>query len=755
MALAYLLCPTFQIENTAGKPATGGYLEVYVAGSRNKYYCASDFNGTLHPFRIELDSLGSNVVLADDSNAYDVYVYNRYGSLLMSRYGVKPGGGGGISSTTITSTDGSIVVTPTATGVDLRVDSEPPTSMRCSANDLQESDTFEFTEVQRNGADASVNNNGQVVVNSGWWHYDVVVRLKWPANPAENVTSSISLYSPNGSSSSYFDRSYVHDETLQLSGEYKSVQDGTVFPVSIQGVPSGMTVELVDFGIHSVTGEGGGGGTYNGGEGILIDEADRVISIDPEVVQEKLTAGNNITIEDNVISAAAEPQVQSDWTQSDSTAVDYIQHKPDLSLYVTDSELDTILEGYATTTALSTGLAAKQDVISDLAAIRSGAAAGATAIQPGDLATVATTGSYNDLLDKPTIPTVPVQDVEVNGASVVNAQGVAEITIDTGAFVAVYGSTTMAQVTAAYDSGKDIVCRYNDGRGRVYSGQLSSFAYGVYTFSTTDGFTEYDFTLSPNGADGAWAISSKAIPSVDSSYNASSYAAQSGVAVAQAVAGVNAVPVSTTSDEDKVLTVNSQGEPEWDVLPVSTPEVFIAQYNVTTWSAIREAYVDGKVILLRVHAIPGQVPPIENEGELYLLDKIFESNVPTRTIARFYSGTSGATQGSLQKTVWSEYWVDGNDVWHHEARYALPYVNIEGKVLTSHSTGSVSFEDPVTQTVDQTYDGTSSNAQSGTAVAGALASYTPTASLSTVALTGDYDDLSNKPSIPVIGTITL
>ena len=48
----------------------------------------------------------------------------------------------------------------------------------------------------------------------------------------------------------------------------------------------------------------------------------------------------------------------------------------------------------------------KQNAISDLATIRSGAAAGATAVQPGDLATVATSGSYNDLSNKPTIPTI-------------------------------------------------------------------------------------------------------------------------------------------------------------------------------------------------------------------------------------------------------------------------------------------------------------------------------------------------------------
>lgn len=89
-------------------------------------------------------------------------------------------------------------------------------------------------------------------------------------------------------------------------------------------------------------------------------------------------------------------------------------------------------------TDLKNALDAKQNTISDLSTIRSGAAKGATAIQPGDdiselnndsgyitgisssmvvtalgytpvnpssLATVATTGSYNDLSDKPTIPT--------------------------------------------------------------------------------------------------------------------------------------------------------------------------------------------------------------------------------------------------------------------------------------------------------------------------------------------------------------
>ena len=48
----------------------------------------------------------------------------------------------------------------------------------------------------------------------------------------------------------------------------------------------------------------------------------------------------------------------------------------------------------------------KQDTISDLSTIRTWAWKGATAVQPWDLATVATTGSYSDLSNKPTIPSV-------------------------------------------------------------------------------------------------------------------------------------------------------------------------------------------------------------------------------------------------------------------------------------------------------------------------------------------------------------
>lgn len=119
---AYLLDPCFELTNTAGKPLTDGYIEVYIAGTRNKYYCASDFAGTLHPFQIPLDSLGSNIVLANPDNAYDVYVYNRFGNLIMSRYNVTPADGGAVISNTERINDLEELVVSAVTGLQGQID---------------------------------------------------------------------------------------------------------------------------------------------------------------------------------------------------------------------------------------------------------------------------------------------------------------------------------------------------------------------------------------------------------------------------------------------------------------------------------------------------------------------------------------------------------------------------------------------------------------------------------------------------------
>lgn len=79
--------------------------------------------------------------------------------------------------------------------------------------------------------------------------------------------------------------------------------------------------------------------------------------------------------------------------------------------YPADVAWGNITGSISSQTDLQTALDAKQDTISDLDTIRSGAALGATSVQPAtlseyaktsELATVATSGSYNDLTNTPT-----------------------------------------------------------------------------------------------------------------------------------------------------------------------------------------------------------------------------------------------------------------------------------------------------------------------------------------------------------------
>lgn len=97
------------------------------------------------------------------------------------------------------------------------------------------------------------------------------------------------------------------------------------------------------------------------------------------------------------------------WEQIGSTAVN-------LSGYVTTQQLNNALAAYTTTEALTTLLAAKQNTISDLSAIRSGAAAGATAYQKPQ------TGIPASDLAPGVIPTVPTDVVKYSSQSLTDAQ---------------------------------------------------------------------------------------------------------------------------------------------------------------------------------------------------------------------------------------------------------------------------------------------------------------------------------------------
>lgn len=94
----------------------------------------------------------------------------------------------------------------------------------------------------------------------------------------------------------------------------------------------------------------------------------------------------------------------------------------------------------------------KQDTIDDLATIRSGAALGATAIQQADLATVAISGSYDDLTNKPDIP--DIDDAKPLVVTIASRTSGNNTTYS-------LANVTFNQMVAAYNAGKDLICDYD------------------------------------------------------------------------------------------------------------------------------------------------------------------------------------------------------------------------------------------------------------------------------------------------------
>ena len=124
--------------------------------------------------------------------------------------------------------------------------------------------------------------------------------------------------------------------------------------------------------------------------------------------QDTLTAGENITIENNVISSTGGASVQSDYAQTDSDAPDYIKNKPDLSVYAESADLSAVA-----TSGDYTDLSNAPDLSvyaqsSDLATVATSGAYSDLSGTPS-LANVATSGDYDDLTNKPTIPAAQIQ----------------------------------------------------------------------------------------------------------------------------------------------------------------------------------------------------------------------------------------------------------------------------------------------------------------------------------------------------------
>lgn len=221
---------------------------------------------------------------------------------------------------------------------------------------------------------------------------------------------------------------------------------------------------------------------------------------------------------------------------------------------------------------------------------------------------------------------------------------------------------------------------------------------------------------------------------VDQTYNSSSTNAQSGTAVAEAVSDalstINQVPASTSSDEDKVLTVDSNGDPVW-AASQGAPQV---QANWTESDTTSPAYIQNKPTIPAAvtvdqtynasstnpqsgTAVAGaiasvnQVPASTASDE----DKVLTVNSSGNPV------WAPAQGGAQVQSDWTE--SDTTDPAYIQNKPTTKSISAGSGISITESSNSVviSATGGGSGTVDQTYNASSTNAQSGTAVAGALA----------------------------------
>ncbi|MBO7643332.1 MAG: hypothetical protein J6S74_04350, partial [Alphaproteobacteria bacterium] len=136
------------------------------------------------------------------------------------------------------------------------------------------------------------------------------------------------------------------------------------------------------------------------------------------------------------------------------SALDNYATTADLEDYATTASL----ADYATTSAMNTALSGKQDSISDLATIRSGAAAGATAVQPAALDGYATTASLSDYMTEDEV-----------------AAAIAQAKLD-GSDVDLSAYETAAQAAAKYQPKGNYLTEHQSLEGLATTEQLAGYA---------------------------------------------------------------------------------------------------------------------------------------------------------------------------------------------------------------------------------------------------------------------------------------
>ena len=376
-----------------------------------------------------------------------------------------------------------------------------------------------------------------------------------------------------------------------------------------------------------------------------------------------------------------------------------------------DQHYDSSSSNAQSGTAVAEAISTKQDTISDLSDIRSGAAAGATAVQPADLndyvkasdlAAVATSGSYNDLIDTPTIPTkgslmvkagttqkelydawAAGWTIQSNHGNEINVYELSHFEHEYDEYTAIFNRVYFAESLIYEDS--FAIDGEIDSTSAVTFGTKITKKSSIVPDASLQTVGKVLTIKSQPDDDPIASWETPTSVTVDQTYNAASTNAQSGTAVAQAISGISMdeVPDVTSSDDGKVLKASYSGgvgSYAWGTESGGTgsDDVFVAEYGVTSWADINAAFLANKALFAYYN------------GHTYVMsDMVYSGGLKSVTFANVRSDERSSDNTGI--SVWFVKAQSTGTTWSfpdHSAGYLVnpPDDGDEGKVLTAKNT---------------------------------------------------------------------
>ncbi|SHI35247.1 BspA family leucine-rich repeat surface protein [Fibrobacter sp. UWP2] len=304
MALAYLLDPCLQFQNRAGVNNVSGWCEVFRMDTDDRAEVYYDFTGTLAPAKIVIDNNGRAPMIVEDGIPYRLEVYLPSGELLYTQQPLYPGAGGGGAGNIVDviSSDGSIGVDRSVSGskvtfdLTAHVEDDPELLgyIECSGATIEDG-YYKPTVVE---GTMEVGTYGVLLTGGQYYHVTSHIRATKTGISPNYDQVSIDFYMYATPLTSVCSKKEIVDYSMGLSQEFEvsfdvAVEDDAELVLKINGqdVNAG-AFELVDLDIHRVY----SGAPYIPSGVLSKDEA-------AETYQEKLIPGDNITIENNVISS--------------------------------------------------------------------------------------------------------------------------------------------------------------------------------------------------------------------------------------------------------------------------------------------------------------------------------------------------------------------------------------------------------------------------------------------------------------------